>query len=106
MRMIGNSSNTAFDGRRVGHRMCFGIALLAACVATVCGDNGVGPSETCTVTVTANGRSGSGSGANEAAAARIACAGIGLDSNQQVSCEQGRIPSGISSWSYSSTCSS
>jgi len=89
--------------------LCFTIALLAACVATVCGDNGVGPSEGSTMTVTANGRTGTGSGANEAAAARIACGGLGFNSSQQracEACEQQRIPAGISSWSYSSTCRS
>lgn len=106
MLMVGKLSGTGWNSQRFGRWLCFGIALLAACVATVCGDNGVGPSETCTVTVTANGRTGTGSGANETAAARIACAGVGLESSQRRSCEQGQIPAGISSWSYSSTCSS
>ena len=106
MRMVGNSPGSARDGRRPGHRLCFGIALLSACVATVCGDNGVGPSETCTVTVTANGRTGTGSGATKEAAARIACAGAGLNSSQQRACEQQQIPTGVSSWSFSSKCTS
>ena len=86
------------------------MALLAACIAAACGDDGVGSDEwRCDITLEADGQTGRGSGTGATQeealgqARRAACSQLGLDSSGQSRCEAGQNP-GALSWSIDWHC--